>query len=122
MSEASKSKVDGSRGAGIPWLTAATVLREVPSGKLVTRAEVAVAPQADDPSQDSSAKASKTGDIMFTVRIPSSSIARRKRSLGARITAVTRTIGSVKEFVEGDAGDQHARCLFCVDIREEACV
>ena len=59
--------------------TAATVLREVPSGKLVTLAEVAVAPQADTPAKTRLRRLPNPG-MLFTVKIPSSSIARRKRS------------------------------------------
>ena len=58
---------------------AATVLREVPSEKLVTRAEVAFAPQADTPGMTRRRRLAKPG-MSCTVKIPSSSIERRNCS------------------------------------------
>ena len=70
-------------------MTAATVLRDVPSGKLVTRAAGAVAPQAATPAMTRRRRFAKSG-ISCTVRIPSPSIAWRKCSLELRSSPVRR--------------------------------
>ena len=70
-------------------MTAATVLRDVPSGKLVTRAAGAVAPQAATPAMTRRRRFAKPG-ISCTVRIPSPSIAWRKCSLELRSSPVRR--------------------------------
>ena len=67
-----------SRGRN-PSVTAATVLREVPSGKSVTRADVARAPHADTPVMTRRRRLANPG-ISRTVTIPSSISARRNPS------------------------------------------